>query len=167
MDCLFTVRSAPGAHLRLHLSRVSSAILIFSSRSSRHLLRRSLRNHALHGSLQCQLQSYICPLADRLLSHFGLLSFHYGSYYLFQVSSFMCIWQPLCESCHYRWRTQWQDNWWKRLLCAFLLAGGVSSMHYCGVGGTSYYIRMDRITHLTSGRKTTSILSGGKGRTIT
>jgi NO-binding membrane sensor protein with MHYT domain len=30
----------------------------------------------------------------------------------------------------YTWREKWISDWWKRLLCAIVLAGGVSAMHF-------------------------------------
>ena len=30
----------------------------------------------------------------------------------------------------YTWREKWISDWWKRLLCAIALAGGVSAMHF-------------------------------------
>lgn len=39
----------------------------------------------------------------------------------------------------FRWRAQWQENWWKRLLAAMVLAAGVCAMHYCAVGGGFSY----------------------------
>ncbi|ODN78712.1 hypothetical protein L202_04283 [Cryptococcus amylolentus CBS 6039] len=38
----------------------------------------------------------------------------------------------------FRLREQWQDSWWKRGLCAIVLAAAVCGMHYLGLGGTSY-----------------------------
>lgn len=35
-------------------------------------------------------------------------------------------------------RATWTNSWWKRLLCAALLAGGVSGMHWLGTIGTEY-----------------------------
>ena len=62
----------------------------------------------------------------------------------------------------FRLRSQWQDNWWKRLICATILAAGVSSMHYCGVGGTAYFVRMDKVSELMSGKKAGNIMAGGE-----
>ncbi|KIR73688.1 hypothetical protein CNBG_9583 [Cryptococcus deuterogattii R265] len=41
----------------------------------------------------------------------------------------------------FRLRTQWQDSWWKRGLCALMLATAVCGMHYLGLGGASYYTK--------------------------
>ncbi|WVQ68033.1 uncharacterized protein L199_006239 [Kwoniella botswanensis] len=38
----------------------------------------------------------------------------------------------------FRLRAQWEESWWKRALCALLLATAVCGMHYLGLGGTSY-----------------------------
>ncbi len=38
-------------------------------------------------------------------------------------------------------RAAWTNSWWKRALCAFLLAGGVSGMHWLATVGTHYRLR--------------------------
>ena len=38
----------------------------------------------------------------------------------------------------YRWREQWINAWWRRALCAAVLAGGVSAMHFTASVGCSY-----------------------------
>ncbi|OCF39031.1 hypothetical protein I317_07168 [Kwoniella heveanensis CBS 569] len=38
----------------------------------------------------------------------------------------------------FRLRAQWEESWWKRVLCALVLATAVCGMHYLGLGGTSY-----------------------------
>jgi NO-binding membrane sensor protein with MHYT domain len=35
-------------------------------------------------------------------------------------------------------RAAWTDSWWKRALCALLLAGAVSGMHWIASAGTEY-----------------------------
>ena len=35
-------------------------------------------------------------------------------------------------------RATWTNSWWKRLLCALLLAAGISGMHWLGTIGTDY-----------------------------
>ncbi|CAI7623754.1 unnamed protein product [Penicillium glandicola] len=38
----------------------------------------------------------------------------------------------------FRWRASWTDSWWRRGICACLLAGAVSGMHWTAAAGTSY-----------------------------
>jgi NO-binding membrane sensor protein with MHYT domain len=38
----------------------------------------------------------------------------------------------------FRWRASWTDSWWRRGLCACLLAGAVSGMHWTASVGTIY-----------------------------
>ncbi|PWY99903.1 hypothetical protein BCV70DRAFT_217616 [Testicularia cyperi] len=56
----------------------------------------------------------------------------------------------------FRFRAQWEDSWWKRMLCAFILAAAVSGMHYIGVWGTSYKVKASTV----SGSNAISLLSG-------
>ncbi|CAO1624124.1 unnamed protein product [Parajaminaea phylloscopi] len=41
----------------------------------------------------------------------------------------------------FRFRSHWDDSWWKRGLCAFLLGSGVSAMHWTGQAASSYRVR--------------------------
>lgn len=41
----------------------------------------------------------------------------------------------------FRLRETWTDSWWKRGLCACLLAAAVSGMHWTAVVGTTYHPR--------------------------
>ncbi|WVQ82326.1 hypothetical protein IAT38_004454 [Cryptococcus sp. DSM 104549] len=47
----------------------------------------------------------------------------------------------------FRLRAQWQDSWWKRGLCALVLATAVCGMHYLGLGGTSYRTKSTADAH--------------------
>ncbi|KAJ6134056.1 hypothetical protein N7523_000378 [Penicillium sp. IBT 18751x] len=38
----------------------------------------------------------------------------------------------------FRWRASWTDSWWRRGICACLLAAAVSGMHWTAAVGTSY-----------------------------
>ncbi|KAJ5946860.1 hypothetical protein N7454_003699 [Penicillium verhagenii] len=38
----------------------------------------------------------------------------------------------------FRWRATWTDSWWRRGICAFLLAAAVSGMHWMAAVGTTY-----------------------------
>lgn len=41
----------------------------------------------------------------------------------------------------FRFRSHWDDSWWKRGLCAFLLGSAVSAMHWTGQAASSYKVR--------------------------
>lgn len=63
----------------------------------------------------------------------------------------------------FKFRAQWEDSWWKRMLCAFLLAAAVSGMHYIGVWGTSYKVKPSTVSameavKLLSGRARNNVL---------
>ncbi|KAJ5619996.1 hypothetical protein N7510_003980 [Penicillium lagena] len=49
----------------------------------------------------------------------------------------------------FRWRASWTDSWWRRGICAFLLAGAVSGMHWTAAAGTSYRERDESLKHGT------------------
>ncbi|KAL3427705.1 Signaling protein YkoW [Phlyctema vagabunda] len=40
------------------------------------------------------------------------------------------------------WRSSWETSWWKRAICAIILAGAVSGMHWLASVGTQYRLRM-------------------------
>lgn len=44
----------------------------------------------------------------------------------------------LALSIFFRWKAAWMDSWWRRFLCACLLAGAVAGMHWTAAVGTSY-----------------------------
>ena len=37
-------------------------------------------------------------------------------------------------------KAAWASSWWKRLICAVVLAGAVSGMHWCAALGTEYHM---------------------------
>ena len=47
-------------------------------------------------------------------------------------------------SVFFRLRETWTDSWWKRVLCASVLGGAVSGMHWTAAVGTQYYFKGDR-----------------------
>ena len=49
----------------------------------------------------------------------------------------------------FRWRATWTDSWWRRGICAFLLAGAVSGMHWTATAGTTYLERDESIKNGT------------------
>ncbi|KDN42391.1 hypothetical protein K437DRAFT_164180 [Tilletiaria anomala UBC 951] len=54
-----------------------------------------------------------------------------------------CVAATIALFSFFRFRAQWEDSWWKRLVCATILGAGVSGMHYLGAAGTSYYVPPD------------------------
>ena len=71
-----------------------------------------------------------------------------------------CVAATVALVAFFKFRAQWEDSWWKRLLCAAILAGGVSGMHYIGVWGTSYKVKPQEIdtASLLSGRNRNNVL---------
>ncbi|KAL7422485.1 hypothetical protein Q5752_003133 [Cryptotrichosporon argae] len=49
-----------------------------------------------------------------------------------------CVAATVALTLFFRLRSQWQDSFWKRGVCAIFLAAAVCGMHYLGLGGTSY-----------------------------
>ena len=47
----------------------------------------------------------------------------------------------------FRWRASWTDSWWRRGICACLLAAAVSGMHWTAAVGTSYRERDESVQH--------------------
>ncbi|KAL9940996.1 hypothetical protein V8E36_000484 [Tilletia maclaganii] len=52
-----------------------------------------------------------------------------------------CLAATLALVLFFRFRSQWKDSWWKRVLCSLILAFGVAGMHYVACWGTSYRVR--------------------------
>lgn len=50
-------------------------------------------------------------------------------------------------SLFFRMRDKWSDLWWKRTLCAGVLALAVSGMHWTAAAGTMYHWRGDLAVH--------------------
>lgn len=67
-----------------------------------------------------------------------------------------CVAATVALTGFFKFRSQWEDSWWKRMLCAFILAAAVSGMHYIGVWGTSYKVKASTI----SGANEISLLTG-------
>ncbi|PWN54164.1 hypothetical protein IE53DRAFT_365687 [Violaceomyces palustris] len=67
-----------------------------------------------------------------------------------------CLASTIALVAFFKFRSQWEDSWWKRLLCSSILAGGVSGMHYLGVWGTSYKVKIGTVT----GQNELSLLTG-------
>ncbi|KAK4038646.1 hypothetical protein C8A01DRAFT_47780 [Parachaetomium inaequale] len=56
-------------------------------------------------------------------------------------------------------RSSWTNSWWKRVGCAFVLAGAVSGMHWCAVMGTRYTLTYVGSSSDISSRNTTVIVT--------
>ena len=52
----------------------------------------------------------------------------------------------------------WRVSWWRELLCAMLLAGAVSGMHWCAAVGTTYRLRHLHTGNNDMSRETTIII---------
>lgn len=58
-------------------------------------------------------------------------------------------------------RTTWSGSWWRRGLCAIVLAGAVSGMHWLATVGTTYRLKApdwSQIKNSTSSRDSTTIV---------
>ncbi|KAJ2901274.1 mhyt domain signaling [Zalerion maritima] len=55
-------------------------------------------------------------------------------------------------------RATWNTSWWKRALCAVVLAGAVSGMHWCAVVGTQYRLKKLNMDKKQLSRNTTVIV---------
>lgn len=52
----------------------------------------------------------------------------------------------------YTWREKWISSWWKRVLCAVFLAGGVSAMHFTASTSCEYTFRHYNDRHAIKSR---------------
>lgn len=73
-----------------------------------------------------------------------------------------CVASTVALTGFFKFRSQWEDSWWKRMICAFVLAAAVSGMHYIGVWGTSYKVKASTI----SGMSEISLLTGRQRNNI-
>ncbi|CAD6893115.1 unnamed protein product [Tilletia controversa] len=58
-----------------------------------------------------------------------------------------CLAATLALVLFFRFRSQWKDSWWKRLLCSLILASGVAGMHYVACWGTSYRVHQSFVAN--------------------
>lgn len=72
--------------------------------------------------------------------------------------SIACVASIIALSVFFVFRAAWNTSWWKRGICAAVLAGAVSGMHWCAAAGTQYQLK--RITYNTNqlSRNTTVIV---------
>ncbi|CAH7672393.1 hypothetical protein BY996DRAFT_4605576 [Phakopsora pachyrhizi] len=59
----------------------------------------------------------------------------------------------------FKFQAQWQDNWWKKLICASGLATGVCGMHYLGLSGTEWYVPHEKTESFSAGKESSTILT--------
>jgi NO-binding membrane sensor protein with MHYT domain len=88
-----------------------------------------------------------------------------GMHYVGQlgISNYRCSYNPanvagsaiiaifsstLALGIFFRWRASWTDSWWRRGLCACMLAAAVSGMHWTAAVGTAY---KDHNRHIVNG----------------
>ena len=55
-------------------------------------------------------------------------------------------------------RSRWTNSWWKRVICAMVLASTVSGMHWVATGGTHYRITMATIYYSNDLSKHTTVV---------
>ncbi|KAK0566641.1 hypothetical protein OC844_000628 [Tilletia horrida] len=58
-----------------------------------------------------------------------------------------CLAATLALVLFFRFRSQWKDSWWKRVLCSLILASGVAGMHYVACWGTSYRVHPSSVAN--------------------
>lgn len=61
-------------------------------------------------------------------------------------------------SVFFKLRDTWTNSWWKRCLCAAVLAGAVSGMHWTAVAGTHYQYKGTPTAPSTRSREQTVIV---------
>ena len=58
----------------------------------------------------------------------------------------------------FRMRANWSNDWWKRVLCAMVLAGAVSGMHWVATIGTYYHHRDSYSEHTIRLSRTQTVI---------
>ncbi|KAK4153769.1 hypothetical protein C8A00DRAFT_15022 [Chaetomidium leptoderma] len=82
-----------------------------------------------------------------------VVSFVAGSVVIAAVASTVAL------ALFFVFRSSWTNSWWKRVGCAFVLAGAVSGMHWCAVMGTRYTLTHVNSNSDISSRNTTVIVT--------
>ena len=75
----------------------------------------------------------------------------YQWHYILGSAIIATIATTVALSAFFYFKSIWTNNWWKRVLCASLLALGVSGMHWVATVGTVYRLKHDRISQTTVG----------------
>lgn len=81
----------------------------------------------------------ICAM--HYLGQLGISNYHcsYGPAYVVGAALIACVSASVALSIFFRWKAAWTNSWWRRLVCAALLAGAVSGMHWTAAVGTYYH----------------------------
>ena len=70
-----------------------------------------------------------------------------------------CIASTVALTTFFRLREQWQDIWWKRLICAGGLAAAVCGMHYIALIGTEWRVRPGEVNSIGIGKAQSNTLT--------
>lgn len=98
-----------------------------------------------------------------------------GMHYLGNASidNYACVYNPInvvgaaliavaastiALSLFFVFRAAWTNSWWRRMLCAVVLAGAVSGMHWCASTGTNYILLRLNDSENEMSRNTTVIV---------
>ena len=65
----------------------------------------------------------------------------------------------------YTWREKWISVWWKRVVCAILLAGGVSAMHFTASANCIYHFKHYNAPEAIRSRNVQIVAAGTLGGT--
>jgi NO-binding membrane sensor protein with MHYT domain len=81
----------------------------------------------------------ICAM--HYLGQLGISNYHcsYGPAYIVGAALIATVSATVALSIFFRWKAAWTNSWWRRLVCAALLAGAVSGMHWTAAVGTYYH----------------------------
>ncbi|KUL81873.1 hypothetical protein ZTR_09981 [Talaromyces verruculosus] len=81
----------------------------------------------------------ICAM--HYLGQLGISNYHcsYGPAYIVGAALIATVSATIALSVFFRWKAAWTNSWWRRLVCAALLAGAVSGMHWTAAVGTQYH----------------------------
>jgi NO-binding membrane sensor protein with MHYT domain len=81
----------------------------------------------------------ICAM--HYLGQLGISNYHcsYGPAYVVGAALIATVSATIALSIFFRWKAAWTNSWWRRLVCAALLAGAVSGMHWTAAVGTQYH----------------------------
>ncbi|EED19788.1 MHYT domain signaling protein, putative [Talaromyces stipitatus ATCC 10500] len=80
----------------------------------------------------------ICAM--HYLGQLGISNYHcsYRPAYVVGAALIATVSASIALSVFFRWKAAWTNSWWRRLVCAALLAGAVSGMHWTAAVGTYY-----------------------------
>ncbi len=95
-------------------------------------------------SLMVIIAGFISGIAVSTMHYIGnrgMLNYFYYNQkgYIVASNAIAVCASIIALSVFFRLQETWTNSWWKRSLCAVILAGGVSGMHWTGTAGTSYW----------------------------